>query len=152
MTNDAVQLSMALTWQHGLGSLTAFFAGLERGVIIGSQCTGCRHTSVPPRGRCPHDGAAMQQVELPPVGVVFGVTTGPASRLLETDGDVHIFAEVQIDGSDNRILARIDPAAGRVSTGSRVVLVQIRSRSTHPVQHLVFMADQTAFPDTVVDA
>ena len=88
----------------------------------------------------------MQLLELPPAGVVFGVTTGKASSLLNIDGVEHVFAEVQIDGCDNRIFARIDPSGGRVSSGSTVVLAQRRYGSTHPVQNLVFMADQTAFP------
>jgi uncharacterized OB-fold protein len=149
--NDAARLSLTLTWQHGLGSLTAFFAGLERGVIIGSRCLGCGHSAVPPRDRCPHDGAAMQQVELPPVGVVFGVTTGPASRLLGSDGAEHTFAQVQIHGCDNRILDRIDPAGGPVLPGSTVRLVQSCVRSIHPAQNLLFVADQSVLPDPVVD-
>jgi hypothetical protein len=85
----------------------------------------------------------MQPVELPPVGVVFGVTTGTASRLLDAESSECTFAEVQVQGSDNRFLARIDPAGGPVSSGSRVTLVQGGVRSKHPIQNLVFKADQS---------
>lgn len=148
---DAVRLSMALTWQHGLGGLSAFFAGLERNVIVGSQCPACGRTTVPLRTRCSDDAVRTIPVEFPPVGLVFGVTTGKASHLLGDDSAEHIFAHVQIDGTDNRILVRIDPSGGPVAAGSKVRLVQAGPRMVHPVQHLVFMVDQTDAGDSVVD-
>ena len=109
-------LSLTLTWQHGLGCLAPFFAALAQGRLLGSRCPACGHRTVPMRALCPQDGHAMQQIDLPPAGVLVQVTTGPASALLTAGPALQSFGLVQIPGADNRLLARIlshrPPCAG----------------------------------------
>ena len=140
-------LSMTLNWHHGLGALAPFFAALAQGRILASRCRECGHTTVPPRRRCQTDGLAMAVIDLPPTGIVRGLTMGAASRLLGLGAQDQLFAEVQVQGSDDRLLARIDPTGGAVAVGTRVRLAASGLAPVHPIQNLVFVADDPEPPE-----
>jgi hypothetical protein len=69
------------------------------------------------------------------------VTTGTASSLLGAGPDAQTFALLQITGSHNAILARIDTADGMPEPGDRVRLANPPSSASHPIQRLVFALD-----------
>lgn len=135
----AHELSLTLTWRHGTGGLTPFFAALQQGRILGGHCPACARITVPPRTRCPVDGSALQVCDLPPTGMVMQITTGAASSLPGTGPLPQTFALVQITGSDNSILARIDATDGMPRPGDSVRLANPGSSAHHPVQNLVFI-------------
>ena len=135
----AHELSLTLTWRHGTGGLTAFFGALQQGRILGGRCPVCARIVVPPRARCPVDGSALQVCDLPPTGIVMQITTGAASNLPGTGPLPQTFALVQITGSDNALLARIDATNGNPRPGDIVSLAHQGSSASHPVQHLVFI-------------
>ena len=141
MIPEYEELELTLAWRHGTGGLNPFFDALKQGRILGSRCTTCGHTSVPPRVNCAADGSEMKVLELPPTAAVLHITEGAASGLLDNRGDQQTFALVQITGSDNCILARIDTAAGRPNSGHKVKLAMASYSGGHPVQLLVFIAE-----------
>ncbi len=134
-------LSLLLTWRHGYGALTPFFEALREGRLIGARCPVCGLVTTPPRTRCGSDGAPMQQIDLPPTGIVTQLTTGAASSLLGQGPGTPTFALVQITGSDTRLLARLDVKPGQAAAGSRVRLMRCMGPVMHPVQALVFRLD-----------
>jgi len=125
-------LALTLVWRHGFGGLAGYFDALAEGRILGSRCPECGRTTVPPRGICPVDGAAMAGVALPPTGVVVSVTTGATSRLL--GAGVQPFGLVRVTGSDTCLLTRLAMDEG---PGDAVVL-EPQGAVAHPSQRLVF--------------
>lgn len=140
-TNRFANLDIALSWRHGLGALDAFFLALEHGYLLGGRCPVCGNVRVPPRVACPGDGTATQPINLPPTGIIVRMTSGTPSSLLGSCAETTVFAELAIDGADNRLLARIALDGAPLGVGSRVRLHPTPHSVRHPIQRLVFMGE-----------
>jgi uncharacterized OB-fold protein len=134
-------LTLNLAWRHGRGGFGPFFAALEQGRILGSNCPACGRTVTPPRDRCVADGRQMVTRDLPPSGTVLQVTTGAASSLLASRSEEETFALVQVTGSDNSLLVRIAECDPPVQVGARVKLASVAGPVSHPAQRLVFVTE-----------
>jgi uncharacterized OB-fold protein len=119
---------------HGLGGLSPYFAGLERGVALATRCPRCGKTWFAPRLTCTCGSRVLDWVELAGRGSVVALTRGRA--MLPGTGVVGDFgfALIRLDGADNLCFGRLGGAASHVVPGSAVQLVRAEGRWPHPAQ------------------
>jgi len=135
----SINLTLSLCYRHGFGALSPFLRALQEGQTIGSRCPTCGDVRFPPRRLCLHDGAPTEAHPLGGTGQVVRITTASVPIPLSTPAQHHIFAEVALDGADNRVLARLSGDPGRLHQGSRVRLAPTTGTPLpHPIQALVF--------------
>ena len=138
MSNNTVQLTLALDYDHGLGALGDYFRGLANGRAVAGQCTICGRVWFPPHARCPEDGGACKAVDLTGHGVVVGETR-TRTRLPFTDTDAErTFVLIAMAGADNAAFGRLENFEGTDATGILVRLATIHGPVGHPAQALIF--------------
>ncbi|MBI3079301.1 MAG: Zn-ribbon domain-containing OB-fold protein [Deltaproteobacteria bacterium] len=96
-----------IDYLHSYAQDSPFFAGLARGVLLGSRCARCRYTFATPRAHCMHCGRATTWVELPREGRIHTWTTcyfGSQAFLPETPFTLIL---VEFDGVDTLFLSRL---------------------------------------------
>lgn len=133
-----VSLTLSLEYHHGFGALSPFLRDLQQGQALGSRCPACGDVRFPPRRICLHDGLSTEPYPLDGTGQVVRVTTGAVSIPLSEGAQDRTFAEVAMDGADNRVLARLSGNPAQLKSGARVRLVQSPTTHPHPIQALIF--------------
>ncbi|MCL4765852.1 MAG: hypothetical protein KJZ80_06460 [Hyphomicrobiaceae bacterium] len=137
MTARTVDLTTTFRYRHGLGDLTPYFDGLERGEAMATICSDCRRTWFAPRLVCACGSGACTWVRLPGTGVVVAATEG-VSALPLTDRKVHgAVALIAMDGADNAVLGRLVEGAKSVA-GIKVRLTVDPQARSHPVQAALY--------------
>jgi len=134
-----VDLTLSLGYHHGFGALTPFFLALQQVRALGSRCSVCGDVRFPPRRICLHDGAPTEPHPLNGIGQVVRVTTGSVPIPLSEPTQNRIFAEVAMDGANNRVLARLSGDPALLQPGAQVRLAPLTTTTPpHPIQALVF--------------
>jgi uncharacterized protein len=131
-----VPLQLSLTYQHALGDLSPYFAGLAQGQLVASVCGRCGATWLPPRLICTCGSTDLKWLTLDGMGTVeWATSTTSALPATRVRGDM-VFVLVRFDGATNSALARL-VGAESVTPGQRVRLTASgTSETAHPVQHL----------------
>ncbi|WP_298431885.1 Zn-ribbon domain-containing OB-fold protein [Geobacter sp.] len=107
---------------HSYAQDSPFFAGLARGKLLGSRCTGCGYVFATPRGHCMECGAPTEWHQLPHEGRIHTFTTchfGGEAFLKETPFTLIL---VEFDGANTLFLSRLvgaDPDEVRIGMGVR---------------------------------
>ncbi len=106
---------------HSYAQDSPFFAGLSRGVLLGSHCEGCGYKYATPRGVCMYCGKETTWFELPQKGKIHTWTTchyGGEAFLKETPYQLLL---VEFEGVDTLFLSRlIGGEEGKVAIGMEV--------------------------------
>lgn len=92
---------------HSYAQDSPFFAGLSKGVILGSECKPCKYRYATPRSHCMYCGKKTEWFELPKVGNIHTWTTcyfGSEAFLKETP--YHLIL-VEFEGVDTLFLSRL---------------------------------------------
>ncbi|SFO38122.1 Uncharacterized OB-fold protein, contains Zn-ribbon domain [Roseovarius lutimaris] len=135
----SVDLTLSLTYHHGFGALSPFLTALQQGSLVGSRCPACGDVRFPPRRVCLHDGDATEPHQLDSTGQVIRVTVGSVPIPLSEPAQDRIFAEIAVDGTNNRVLARLSGDPTLLKRGARVRLVPpSTTKPPHPIQALIF--------------
>jgi len=130
----AVPIELRLHYAHGLGGLSPYFSGLERGVALATRCPGCHRTWFPPRLACACGSRSLAWVELSGRGIVVALTRSRAMLPGTTVTDDFGFALIRLDGADNRCFGRLGRAASQLGPGSVVQLCRAEGQWAHPAQ------------------
>lgn len=96
-----------IDYLHSYAQDSPFFAGLAKGVLLGSRCTGCGYVYATPRGHCMECGTWTDWHPLPLEGHVHTYTTchfGGEAFLKETPFTLIL---VEFDGVDTLFLSRL---------------------------------------------
>ncbi|MEP6656176.1 MAG: hypothetical protein ABJC33_03020 [Betaproteobacteria bacterium] len=143
-----VAIELHLRYAHGLGALSPYFAGLERGVALATQCPRCRRTWFAPRLTCICGSRVLDWRELTGRGTVVVLTRGPA--VLPVTGVVHEsgFALIRLDGADNLCFGRLGRTATQLEPGNAVRLARAPGQWAHPSQCAEYVP-AGALPDQV---
>lgn len=137
MAARIVNLTTTFRYRHGLGDLTPYFEGLERGEAMATTCRDCRRTWFAPRLVCACGSRACSWVQLPGTGVVVAATAGVYALPL-TDRKVHgAVALVAMDGADNAVLGRLSEGT-KCAAGLKVRLTVDPLARSHPVQAALY--------------
>lgn len=130
----AVPFELHLHYAHGLGALSPYFAGLERGVALATRCTRCRKRWFAPRLTCTCGCRVLDWVELSGLGSVVALTEGRA--MLPGTGvvDDFAFALIRLDGADNLCFGRVVGPASQCAAGTAVRLSRAAGQWPHPAQ------------------
>lgn len=131
-------LTLSLSYHHGFGALSPFLHALQQGQALGSRCAACSDVRFPPRRICLHDGSTTEPQPLDGTGQVVRITTGSVPIPLSSPPQEQIFAEVAMDGADNRVLGRLSGDPARLQPGARVRLAPPATTLPHPIQALAF--------------
>jgi uncharacterized OB-fold protein len=132
------EFSLVLDYRHGLGSLEPYFTALSEGRALASCCPECGRCWLPPRPRCPEDGAPTVARELDGTGTVRAETE-TTSRLPFTDEAVEArFVLVALDGATGLTFGRMRDPAEEIGPGARVRLAGGGADAPHPAQALHF--------------
>lgn len=141
-----VDLILTLGYRHGFGALSPFFHNLRDGRALGSRCPVCGDVRFAPRRFCMHDGAATEPHHPNGIGHIIRTTTGSVPIPLSQPAQDRIFAEVAMDGADNRVLARLLGDAAMLQPGAWVRLATPAATPPHPIQALVFVPLEGSAP------
>ena len=137
----SVSIDLRLRYTHPLGELTPYFAGLERGVAMGTRCRSCRRTWFAPRLCCTCGAGAMDWVALSGRGTVVALTrsrtTLPGSGVT---GEFEV-ALIRMEGTDNLCFGRLGAATPPLVRGSTVRLVRAQGDWAHPAQCAQYVSD-----------
>ena len=138
MIETRLPLEFSLRYDHGLGELAPYFKALEEGRAMARRCIVCGRVWFPPHISCPEDAQPCEWLELDGAGTVVSVSE---SRLrlpfAETEQD-HVFALVNMDGTDNAAFARLATSARNAAPGTRARLVPSYGEKGHPAQSAIF--------------
>ena len=96
-----------IDYLHSYAQDSPFFAGLAKGRLLGSRCSGCGYRYATPRGHCMECGAATDWLELPLAGRVHTYPPchfGGQAFLNETPFTLIL---VEFDGVDTLFLTRL---------------------------------------------
>ncbi len=96
-----------IDYLHSYAQDSPFFAGLAKGVLLGSRCMGCGYVYATPRGHCMECGTRTEWHPLPLAGRVHTYTTcyfGGEAFLKETPFTLIL---VEFDGVDTLFLSRL---------------------------------------------
>lgn len=113
-------------WDTGIG-ISAYLAGLQEGVIMGSRCESCRRTVVPPRTVCEWCFRPMDSyVQLEDTGTVNTFSLCYITWDLKRLKDPELPAVIEIDGASPlhgimHKLGEVDPQ--QIHVGMRVKAV-----------------------------
>lgn len=78
-----------------------FLRAIEEGRVVGQRCPACGKVYVPPRGACPVDGVALDEVvELPDRGIVTTFCVVNVPFLGQKIEPPYVAAHVLLDGAD----------------------------------------------------
>lgn len=137
-------LTLELRYQHGVGGLAPYFAGLLEGSLYATRCMRCAAVWAPPRMQCTCGSSSVQWTELSGGGVVISATRTQSSLPATGTRGVMGFALVRFDGATNAALVRFE-AADEVMAGARVGLAPVRgAECSHPVQSLCVIPAETS--------
>lgn len=138
MTEPAfgVPLQISLDYQHALGQLSPYFAGLRRGELWATRCVRCNATWVAPRLVCTCGCPDVSWVTLDGRGTVQWVTRTSSALPATGIQSEMTFVLVRFDGATKLALARfIGPA--EPGQGAQVRLRRpVAAGPIHPVQAL----------------
>lgn len=99
--------SYEINYIHSYAQDSPFFAGLAKGVLLGSECKHCKYKYATPRGHCMYCGKKTTWFELPETGKVHTWTTcyyGGEAFLKETPYNLVL---VEFDDVDTLFLSRL---------------------------------------------
>ncbi|MCZ4354038.1 zinc ribbon domain-containing protein [Roseovarius aestuarii] len=133
-----VDLTLSLGYKHGFGAMSPFMRALTEGRALASRCPKCGDVRFPPRRICLNDGTQTHEHLLDGTGTVVRLTIGSVPIPLSAPAQEQIFAEVAMDGTDNRVLARLTGDPARLLAGAKVRLTPPPHTVPHPIQALVF--------------
>lgn len=116
--------AFSLTLQHtrGVGDLLPYFEGLAIGAARATRCAQCAQAWFAPRLVCPRGHTDLQWIALPGTGIIRSVTQTKGTLPFGARERRLVLAWVAMDGADNLVFGRIDPAAD-VCIADRVRLV-----------------------------
>jgi uncharacterized OB-fold protein len=136
---SVVPLQLSLSYDHALGDLSPYFAGLMSGLLIATRCPKCAAVRLPPRLWCPCGSQLSQWVQLSGLGTVVASTRTKSSLPATQVRGQMTFALIEFDGASNRALVRCR-SESPLPTGVRVRLAPPSSHTAHPVQALEVVA------------
>ena len=140
-TAYAVPIELRLRYAHGLGGLSPYFAGLERGAAMATRCSECSHTWYAPRLSCLCGNRVLEWVQLSGRGVIVALTRARATLPATQITGAFVFALIRLDGADNRCFGRLGGATAELTAGSAVRLRRAEGSWPHPAQCAEYVAD-----------
>lgn len=134
-------LRLHLAYAHGLGGLSPYFAGLLEGRAMATRCPRCSKAWCPPHPTCPSDGAATDWIALAGTGTLLSATETTITLPLTDASRACIMALARLDGAENAMLARMEPAPGAAipKPGTRIKLARAPGEWPHPAQSALFV-------------
>ena len=102
-----VKSSYDINYIHSYAQDSPFFAGLAKGVLLGSECKTCNYKYATPRGHCMYCGNQTEWFELPKTGKIHTWTTcyfGSEAFLKETPYNLTL---VEFKGVNTLFLSRL---------------------------------------------
>ncbi len=110
-----------IDYLHSYAQDSPFFAGLAKGVLLGSECRNCNYRYATPRKTCMYCGHETEWFELPATGRVHTWTTcyyAGEVFLKETPFNLVL---VEFDGVDTLFLSRlVGVETGEISIGMEI--------------------------------
>ena len=137
----AVPIELRLLYAHGLGELSPYFAGLQRGMAWATRCRSCNKTWFAPRLVCTCGACSVDWVELTGRGIIAAMTRGRAMLPGTTIVNEFNFALIRIEGADNLYFGRLGGAPGELAPRSVVRLRLADGEWAHPAQCVEFVLD-----------
>ena len=131
-------LDLHLRYRHGFGAASPFFDALLNGEALASRCPTCDDRRFPPRQLCLKDRTPTELCRLRGRGTLVRFTVGSPNSLLKTADRTLVFGEVEMDGVNNRVFARIQLEEKEPTQGLLVELVPWLGNLRHPIQALAF--------------
>ncbi len=131
-----------IDYVHSYAQDSPFFAGLAKGELKGSKCTGCRYTYATPRGHCMYCGKPTQWVTLPNQGSIHTYTTCYYAGEMFLGETPYTLILVEFPGVDTLFMSRLvgaDPA--EVHVGMKVQAQFLRN-SKFRVTDVYFVAGE----------
>ena len=144
MKASSTTLSLAHSYDHGSGDLKAYFAALLEGRALGARCPACARVWLPPRLRCPDDGAATEPIEVPGGGRIVALTQTRTALPFTDEVLDHAFVLVAMDGADNLMFGRMVDDQPDVAVGTQVRLNGGNGGLAHPAQAAIFVKEAEA--------
>lgn len=139
-----VELEHRQNYSHSLGHNAPFYEALAGGSLVGTRCQSCGRAFVPPRAACVVDGSPTTWEAVGNVGTLVAQSElSRRPRYAAGGGANLVLGLVQLDGVGTAILAELvdsdrSPATS-IAPGQRVQ-ARFRPATTHPAQHLSFVA------------
>jgi len=102
-----VKSSYDINYIHSYAQDSPFFAGLAKGILLGSECKACNYKYATPRGHCMYCGNQTEWFELPKTGKIHTWTTcyfGSEAFLKETPYNLTL---VEFKGVDTLFFSRL---------------------------------------------
>ena len=126
-----------------------YLKGISEGKFLGQRCPKCTKVYVPPRGSCPTDGVATDEiVELPNTGTVttYCVVNVPfAGQTIEIP---YICAQILLDGANISFMGLIQEIpTGEIRMGMRVEAVWVEPDQLGPTMASVKYFRPSGEPD-----
>lgn len=117
-----------MDYLHSYAQDSPFFAGLARGVLLGSHCKGCGYKYATPRAVCMYCGKETTWFELPKKGKIHTWTTcyyGGEAFLKETPYQLLL---VEFEGVNTLFLSRlVGSPEGKTTVGMEVEAKFVRN-------------------------
>jgi uncharacterized OB-fold protein len=104
---------LSVDYMHSYAQDSPFFAGLSKGKLLGSRCTGCGYTYATPRGHCMECSSETEWFELPLRGRVHTFTTSYFTGEAFLKAAPLTLILVEFEGVDTLFFSRL---AGAVPT------------------------------------
>ena len=142
-----IPIELRLRYAHGLGELSPYFAGLERGAAIATRCRDCHRTWFAPRLVCACGCRTLDWVELRGRGTIVALTRGRATLPGMSVADELGFALIRMEGADNLCFGRLGGYPGELAPGSPVQLRRANGDWAHPAQCAEYAAEFGAPPE-----
>ena len=136
-----IPIELRLHYAHGLGELSPYFAGLERGAAIATRCRDCHRTWFAPRLVCACGCRTLDWVELRGRGTIVALTRGRATLRSLATADEFGFALIRMDGADNLCFGRLGGIPEELAPGSPVKLRRTKGDWAHPAQCAEYVAE-----------
>jgi hypothetical protein len=102
-----IKSSYDINYIHSYAQDSPFFAGLAKGVLLGSECKACNYKYATPRGHCMYCGNQTEWFELPKTGKIHTWTTcyfGSEAFLKETPYNLTL---VEFEGVNTLFFSRL---------------------------------------------
>lgn len=114
-SNLRVEIPRTVVHNHSYGKTSPYFRALADGKLIGTHCTICKLTFLPPRPDCPNCWSENEWVMLPTKGTVAtnAVVRYPGAGYEEDLATVgaklpSAIVYVEIEGVDTKIMSRLE--------------------------------------------
>lgn len=134
-------IRLTLAYAHGLGGLTPYFAGLLEGRAMATRCARCGKAWCPPHLTCPTHGSTTDWIALAGTGTLLSATETTITLPLTDVPRACIMTLARLDGAENAMLARMEPAGGTAhpKPGTRIKLIRAPGAWPHPAQAALFV-------------